>query len=373
MLNALNPITAGMRRSLAALGTLLLLAVAAPGASAIDTPAQGPDATDPNPLLGQTWWTMDPKWDPRWIDYHRLMSQGRTGDAALVRKLAEQPQFRWWGRWEGVSSPERKLHATFAVLDEQAPGAVPLLVSMRHLGQRCSPNYLAGGAREDALYRRWIDGFARAIGDRRVVIAFEPDSMGTVECLAKRRRKARYQTLAYGIDVLSQLPNATVYVDAGAADWQGVPLMARKLRRVGIHKVRGFMLNATHQAWTAGNIEYGRRLSRGPGRQALHHQHVPQRQRPDAQEGLDQPQAQPVADRDRVVQPAERRGGRAAHHVDGGPPRGRLHVGGAPGLLQRRLQRRSGPGGRLVARSRAPDGASGQVVGTAAEDLPPLS
>ena len=265
MLDALNPITAGMRRSLAALGTLLLLAVAAPGASAIDTPAQGPDATDPNPLLGQTWWTMDPKWDPRWIDYHRLMSQGRTGDAALVRKLAEQPQFRWWGRWEGVSSPERKLHATFAVLDEQAPGAVPLLVSMRHLGQRCSPNYLAGGAREDALYRRWIDGFARAIGDRRVVIAFEPDSMGTVECLAKRRRKARYQTLAYGIDVLSKLPNATVYVDAGAADWQGVPLMARKLRRVGIHKVRGFMLNATHQAWTAGNIEYGRRLSRALG------------------------------------------------------------------------------------------------------------
>ena len=38
--------------------------------------------------------------------------------------------------------------------------------------------------------------------------------------------------------------------------------MARKLRRVGVAKVRGFMLNATHYDWTRNNIRYGLKLSR---------------------------------------------------------------------------------------------------------------
>ena len=38
--------------------------------------------------------------------------------------------------------------------------------------------------------------------------------------------------------------------------------MAPKLRAVGIAKVRGFMLNATHNDWTRNNIKYGLELSR---------------------------------------------------------------------------------------------------------------
>jgi len=44
-----------------------------------------------------------------------------------------------------------------------------------------------------------------------------------------------------------------------------VPAMAKKLKAVGVHKVRGFMLNATHQDTTANNIRYGERLSRAVG------------------------------------------------------------------------------------------------------------
>ncbi len=133
---------------------------------------------------------------------------------------------------------------------------------MRHEGKQCSPDYTGGGAHADALYRRWIRGFAGAVGQHRVVIVFEPDALGTLECLSKKRRPARLRTLAYGVDVLSRLPNATVYLDAGASDWQGASRMAPKLRAIGIAKVRGFALNATHQDFTAKNVAYGKALSR---------------------------------------------------------------------------------------------------------------
>jgi len=95
-----------------------------------------------------------------------------------------------------------------------------------------------------------------------VVIAYEPDSLGTLECHKPSRRDDRLRLLRYGIDQLSALPNATIYIEAGASDWQGASRMAPKLRAVGIAKVRGFMLNATHYDWTKSNIKYGLQLSR---------------------------------------------------------------------------------------------------------------
>jgi len=224
---------------------------------------QNPGAGDPNPLVGQKWWDQNTKWNLTWKSVYELLAAGRIEDATLVYKLAAQPQFRWWGQWEKPLTS--KVKGSLASIDKTAPGAVPLMVSMRHQGKACNSRYMAGGAAEDAAYKRWVDEFAGAIGDREVVIAFEPDSMGTIECLAKSRRSARLKMLAYGVDALSRLPRATVYIDAGASDWQGVPTMARKLRAVGVAKVRGFMLNATHQATNASNISYGEQLSRKLG------------------------------------------------------------------------------------------------------------
>lgn len=43
--------------------------------------------------------------------------------------------------------------------------------------------------------------------------------------------------LRYGIDVLSKLPNATIYIEASASDWKSVGFTARTLRRIGVAKV----------------------------------------------------------------------------------------------------------------------------------------
>ena len=67
------------------------------------------------------------------------------------------------------------------------------------------------------------------------------------------------------MDALAKLPNATIYLEAGASDWEPAKRTAKQLRQIGIAKVRGFMLNATHYDWTANNIRHGLEISRLTG------------------------------------------------------------------------------------------------------------
>jgi endoglucanase len=240
---------------------LLALAVLAPAAATQTPPPpvpvdpRGVDPASPNPLVGQPWF-IDRVAAPAWRSYRTLKRQGKDGDAAVMMKIARNPQFKWWGRWAGVTNPAKALRWWLDRMEKQQPGAVPQLVVARHLGKKCSPTYLAGGAREDRRYRKWIRNFARVVADRRVVIAFEPDSIGTVDCLARHRRKARWQMLRFGVEELAKLPNATIYIEGGASDWEHPRVVAKKLRRVGIGKVRGFMVNATHKAFTWASVKH---------------------------------------------------------------------------------------------------------------------
>jgi endoglucanase len=141
------------------------------------------------------------------------------------------------------------------------PGATPLFTVLRHQGKQCNSRYDGGGVAEDEATKAWYRDLAGAIGDQRVVIAYEPDSIGTIECLARSRRQARKDLLRYGVDVLSKLPNATIYLEGTASDWKSARFTASMLRYMGVDKVRGFMLNVTHYDWTSKNIAYGRKVS----------------------------------------------------------------------------------------------------------------
>jgi endoglucanase len=225
------------------------------------------DPASPNPLVGQSFF-VDKVWAPQYQQYARYVSRGQRAEAASVAKIALQPQFKWFGRWNendsGGTAGAIRSYIERARRDQ--PGAIPQLVTLRHQGKQCHKGYAGGGAAEDARTRRWYEEFARGIGSSRVVIGFEPDSLGTLDCLARSRRDARLATLAYGVDVLSRLPNATIYLEAGASDWEPAARTAKQLRRIGIAKVRGFMLNVTHYDWTANNIKHGLAISRRVGR-----------------------------------------------------------------------------------------------------------
>jgi endoglucanase len=60
---------------------------------------------------------------------------------------------------------------------------------------------------------------------------------------------------------LARLPHAAVYLDAGNARWQPVPVMARLLRAAGVLAVRGFALNVSNFDPTSAEASYGHQLS----------------------------------------------------------------------------------------------------------------
>jgi endoglucanase len=222
--------------------TVALVALAPAAGSA--SGGQSPGARSPNPLKGQVWWDQHTRWNETWNGYRSLLRRGRKSDAAKVKLLAETPQFRWFGMWE--QPVVFKLRGMF----EQAGDAVPLIAVF---GDK---HGCGGGSASLGRYRRWIDKVVRGVGSNEVVIAFEPDSLGLMRC------SKHVAALRYGVRRLSTLPNATVYVEAGASDWMSPRKAASKLRAVGVRYVRGFMLNATHQTSTAANIRHGRKISR---------------------------------------------------------------------------------------------------------------
>ena len=220
------------------------------------------DPALPNPLLGQRFF-LD-RMEPAYIQWVRWKRGGQASQADTMWKLAREPRFRWFGKFTRPRM-QKKIRGYLNRVQCDKPGTVPLMAVMRHQGKGCSGTYRAGGEAEDRRTMSWYDDFAESVGDARVVIAFEPDSLGTVDCLARDRRQDRLDVLRYGVNRLSQLPNATIYLEAGASDWEPAARTAKQLRYIGISKVRGFMLNVTHHDWTRNNIQHGLEISRKVG------------------------------------------------------------------------------------------------------------
>ncbi len=220
------------------------------------------DPAAPNPLVGTKYFV--DRMEPAYMSWRKWMRTGQTGKASTIWKLAREPRFRWFGAFTQPRM-RKKVRGFLDRVQCDQPGSVPLMAVMRHRGNECTGRYLAGGAREDRRTMKWYENFAAVVGDARVVIAFEPDSLGTVDCLAPHRRDDRLRVLAHGVEVLSKLPNATIYLEAGASDWEPAKRTAKQLRKIGIHKVRGFVLNVTHHDWTRNNIRHGLDLSRRVG------------------------------------------------------------------------------------------------------------
>ena len=234
----------------------LLVVVLLVASSGTSTNAQAPG----NPLAGVRLYV--DHHSPAWHQWRAYRRSGKRRKAALIRKIAREPRALWFGRF---TSPHFRKKVRRQLVRARRRRAVPVLTVMRAEANRCGPWYTGGGTTEDARTRAWYRRFARMIGRARVVIAFEPDSLGTIDCQARSRRDDRIRLLRYGVDRLSRLPNATIYLEGGASDWEPARRTARQLRAIGIDKVRGFMLNATHHDWTRANIRHGLRISRLTG------------------------------------------------------------------------------------------------------------
>ena len=170
---------------------------------------QGVSPQSPNPLESVKLFT-DPE-APSWQTWRSFTRRGERRKADLIWKIAREPKAIWLGRFTRPNFAGK----IRAVIDRaKADGSVPVFTVLRAQANKCSPTYQGGGPREDRATRKWYDALARVLGDERVVIAFEPDSLGTIDCLARSRRDDRIRLLRHGVLALSRLPNATVYLEA---------------------------------------------------------------------------------------------------------------------------------------------------------------
>ncbi len=175
--------------------------------------------------------------------------QGRTQDAALMRRMSQVPQAFWFTG----GNARRQVDG---VVDRAAKAKkVPVLVAYNIPNRDCG-SYSAGGATH---YRRWIDGFAKGIGKRRAVVIVEPDALAA-NCGSKRLKHLHDAVMR-----LQKLERAAIYVDAGHSNWQHATTIARRLRKTAIAKADGFALNVSNFRTTGELIAFGTKISRRLG------------------------------------------------------------------------------------------------------------
>ena len=315
-----------------------------------DLDLRAADAAAPNPLVGTKYFV--DRMEPAYMQWARWKRSGEYNKADTIWKLAREPRFRWFGRFTRPRM-QKKVRGFLDRVQCDQPGSVPLMVVMRHQGRACSGGYLAGGVAEDRRTMKWYEDFAEAVGDARVVIAFEPDSLGTLDCLALHRRDDRLRMLRHGVDVLVR-----------AAERHRLPrgrrlgLGARHAHRQAAaqHRHRqGARVHAQRDPPRLDALQHPARPGdlAPDGRQALHRQHELQRPRAGPLPQVDQPDRHIWRRINVWCHPGLRGLGPPPTTATSRLERRRVHVHQPPRLLGRSLQRRadsrSAPGGQTAA------------------------
>ncbi|WP_329037620.1 glycoside hydrolase family 6 protein [Streptomyces sp. NBC_00178] len=243
---------AGLRWGAAAgIGAVLLLA----GCSSPDG-AAGPPVASGGQLPG--------KGAPYWVNPEgnaarqaaAYAKDGARGDAALMRRIAEQPV----AEWLGPDDPRAAARKLTEAAERAGREAVLVLYNIPH---RDCGQFSKGGAADADAYRTWLDGVADGIGDRRATVVLEPDAVLHLAdgCTPRKYHAERYGLLKDAVDRLKRQPGTTVYVDAGNAGWQEPDALFEPLRRAGIEAADGFAVNVSNFRTTAESTDFGKRLS----------------------------------------------------------------------------------------------------------------
>ncbi|MEV0120082.1 glycoside hydrolase family 6 protein [Streptomyces sp. NPDC050703] len=186
--------------------------------------------------------------------------QGRPDDARMIERVAARPQAVWLNE----AAPGAAVRAQVQAASEQGRTAVLVAYFIPH---RDCGSYSAGGARDAAQYRGYIDAFAAGLGTTGAYVIVEPDAVAHMVAGCEGAAAGeRYALLAHAVRTLKRAPNTKVYLDAGNAGW--IPderRLVAPLRAAGIAEADGFALNVANHYTDAASTEYGHRLVRALG------------------------------------------------------------------------------------------------------------
>ncbi|HWD68909.1 MAG TPA: glycoside hydrolase family 6 protein [Solirubrobacteraceae bacterium] len=219
--------------------------------------------TDGDPLQFVRWYVFGESVAPGQLAVRYAGSN--PARARALHRLAYSPgswSYRFWMWNQPAAALARNVELYLADAEHRQPDTtVPLSTYSLIHGNCEDPRSIR------RTFRRWIRQLARGIGNFRVVLYLEIDSVLETHCIDAGQLQVRLRDeLAYAVHVLARDPHVLVYVDAGAPGvYNSVPRTARYLREADIGEAAGFFVNATHYNWLTDDIHWGQQIAQRLG------------------------------------------------------------------------------------------------------------
>ncbi len=232
-------------------------------------PLQNRDAE--NPLgYAQAPTDGDPLQHVRWYVFGDTVAPGQAADqyansnpawAQALHRLAYSPgswSYRFWMWNQPTRTLAKNVELYLADAEMKEPGTTVPLSTYSLVHGTCE-----NPASIEKPYQQWITQLARGIGNFRVVLYLEIDSVLETHCIDQAQLQIRLKDeLAYAVQALAQDPHVLVYVDAGAPGvYNSVAQTARYLQEADITQAAGFFVNATHYNWLTDDIHWGQQVA----------------------------------------------------------------------------------------------------------------
>jgi endoglucanase len=217
--------------------------------------------TDGDPLEYVNWYIYGPQ-SPAGAQIAKFAAN--PGWEQALHTIAYSPgsgTYRFWMWNQPASSLAATVEKYLADAEVAQPNTTVALSSYSLVHGACeSPKAIK------SRYEDWITQLAHGIGNFRVVLYLEEDSLIETHCLSHGAIMTRLAELAYAVKTLSADPHLLIYMDAGAPDASiTAQKMARYLKQADIAQAQGFFVNATHNDWTTTDVAYGQQIARLTG------------------------------------------------------------------------------------------------------------
>lgn len=266
MLRSQSRAPRGSRLLLATLSLLVLLpgllaflpvfAHASESPSTSSTPSTRRTPAAENPLANRPWGVYQGNTEMAWAPY--AASSGPDRD--VLAKIALRPKAKWFGAWipnATIATKVRDYIASSLASTGNDPETLVQMTIFRMVPWEQRACTRVPTKAEKASYQQWIDAFVSAVGQTHVAIVMQPD--GPFALCAPKGSTAYSEQISIAVGKLAALPNAAVYIGAGAADWHRMKTApaVKLLVNGGVAQARGFALNTTHYDSTRRQIKYG--------------------------------------------------------------------------------------------------------------------
>ena len=195
---------------------------------------------------------------PFWVnDFDRVKDHKEK--TPRVGEIFNYPMSFWYGERNGKGSCST-VNKSLTRLLERCGDKLPVLV-LYNMPNRDMGHYSKGGAKSKDNYLIWLESIAQAIGDKEIIVIFEPDAIPHSTLLEKQDAEQRLSLIKNALWVLVERCKARVYIDVGHSNWLNPETAGKLLDKVGNKFVRGFSVNVSNFRTTHESMAWSKRVA----------------------------------------------------------------------------------------------------------------